>query len=273
MNQYSWRTGIREAILIVLALIFLVPVYIMFNMSVGNVQTQANPILPAGNPTFDNFVNAWQDGNLGQSLLVSLLVTVCSVALIVFLSAYAAYPLARITAKWSRAVFYLVMVGLVVPFFIALIPLYSTMHVLGLLGSPLALIILYTGHQFPLSVFLYVGFLRELPRDYEDAALIDGCNPTRAFASVVFPMLRPVTGTVIILNAVQIWNDFLPPLLFLGTGQLKTLPIGIYQFVGQYTSEWPLVFAGIVISILPLLVVYFAMQRRIMHGFSSGLKG
>lgn len=273
MNRYTWRTGVREGGLILLALLFLVPIYILFNMAFGNVATEAKPLLPTTSPTFGNFTQAWQTGDLGSSLLVSLLVTVCSVALTVVLSACAAFPLARITAGWSRAVFYLVMLGLIVPFFIALIPLYSTMHTLGLLGTPFALIILYTGHQFPLSVFLYVRFLRELPSDYEESAYIDGASQVRAFFSIVFPMLRPVTGTVVILNAVQIWNDFLPPLLFLGTGQLKTLPIGIYQFVGEYTSQWPLVFAGIVISILPLLIVYFAMQRRIMRGFSSGLKG
>jgi raffinose/stachyose/melibiose transport system permease protein len=257
----------------ILALLFVLPIYLLFNMAFGNGTTQAHPLVPTGHPTFHNFTQAWHTGDLGPSLLISLFVTVSSIAFTVILSAYAAYPLARITATWSRAVFYLVMLGLILPFFIALIPLYQTMHTLGLLGTPYALIVLYIGHQFPLSVFLYVGFLRALPRDYEESALLDGCTPARAFISVVLPMLRPVTGTVVILNAVQIWNDFLTPLLFLGTGRYKTLPISIYTFVGEYTAQWPLVFAGIVICILPLLVVYFAMQRRIMRGFSSGLKG
>lgn len=273
MKRYTWRTGIREGVMILLALLFATPVYILLNVAFGNTATEANPLVPTSDPSFANFVQAWQVGGLASSMLVSLFVTTLSVALTVILSSSAAYPLARVTARWSRAVFYLVMFGLILPFFIAMIPLYDTMHTLGLLGSPIALVILYTGHQFPLSVFLYVGFLRELPADYEEAAMIDGCTPSRAFFSVVFPMLRPVTGTVIILNAVQIWNDFLTPLLFLGTGKYKTLPVGIYQFVGDYTTQWPLVFGGIVISILPLLIVYLAMQRRIMRGFSSGLKG
>jgi raffinose/stachyose/melibiose transport system permease protein len=273
VNRYTWRTGVREGVMIFIGLLFVAPVYIMFNVAFGGPSTQANPLLPTGTPTFANFVQAWQVGDLASGMLVSLTVTVFSVALTVFLSAFAAFPLARLTARWSRAVFYLVLFGLILPFFIALIPLYQTMHVLGLVGTPIALIILYTGHQFPLSVFLYVGFLRELPRDYEESAMIDGCTPARAFFSVVFPMLRPVTGTVVILNAVQIWNDFLTPLLFLGTGNLKTLPVGIYQFVGEYTTQWPLVFGGIVISVMPLLIVYLVMQRRIMTGFSSGLKG
>jgi raffinose/stachyose/melibiose transport system permease protein len=273
MNKYTRRSVIREAVMIVIALIFISPFYVLLNMAFGNASTQASPLKPTLHPTFSNFTQAWQQGNLGTALLTTIFVTAVSVALTVTLSAFAAYPLARVTALWSRTVFYLAMFGLILPFFIALIPLYQTMHALNLLGSPIALVILYTGYGFPLSVFLYTGFLRKLPRDYEEAAMIDGCNPIRTFRSVVWPLLRPVTGTVAILNAIFVWNDFLPPLLFLGTGKYETLPVAIYGFAGTYTSQWPLIFAGVTISILPLLIVFFAMQKRVMRGFSSGLKG
>lgn len=273
MNKYTWRSGVREAVMILIGLAFISPFYVLLNLAFGNSATQASPLKITLAPTFNNFEQAWQQGRLGTALLTTIFVTVVSVALTVILSAFAAYPLARVTALWSRTVFYLAMFGLIMPFFIALIPLYQTMHALNLLGSPIALVILYIGYGFPLSVFLYTGFLRNVPLDYEEAAMIDGCNPIRAFVSVVWPLLRPVTGTVAILNAIFVWNDFLPPLLFLGTGQYQTLPVAIYGFADTYTSEWPLIFAGVTISILPLLIVYFAMQRRVMQGFSSGLKG
>jgi raffinose/stachyose/melibiose transport system permease protein len=165
------------------------------------------------------------------------------------------------------------MFGLLVPMQLALIPLYSTMRDIGLLGSVGALIVYYAGHQVPFSVFLYTGFLRALPTDYEEAARIDGCGPVATFTRIVFPLLRPITGTVAILNVLVVWNDFLTPLLYLSGSPMQTVPVALFSFVGQYVSQWNLVFAGLVISIVPILIVYFAMQRTIIKGFASGLKG
>jgi raffinose/stachyose/melibiose transport system permease protein len=125
----------------------------------------------------------------------------------------------------------------------------------------------------PFSIFLYTGFLRALPIEYEEAAAIDGAGALGTFWRVVFPLLRPITGTVVILNVIVVWNDFLTPLLYLsGSGQ-QTVPVTLYSFVGQYVSQWNLVFAGLVISIAPILIVYFVLQRTVIQGFASGLKG
>ncbi len=147
------------------------------------------------------------------------------------------------------------------------------MRDLDLLGTPWALVLFYSGLQVPFTVFLYVGFLRALPRDFEDAALIDGCTPLQGFRFVVLPMLKPVTVTALVLNAVFVWNDFFTPLLYLsGSGQ-QTVPVAIAGFVGQYVSDWNLIFAALVISIVPILAVYFALQRSIINGFAGGLRG
>jgi raffinose/stachyose/melibiose transport system permease protein len=256
-----------------IGLCFVSPVYVLLNLSFSPASGIASPLELTTHPTLSNYVDAWQEGSLGGALLTTMFVTFCSVLLIVAVSAFASFPLARATERWSRWTFYLVMAGLVIPFVIAMIPLYQTMHQVHLLGSPLSLIILYAGSQFPLSVFLYTTFLRQLPREYEDAAAIDGCGSARAFLSVVLPMMKPVTGTVVIVNAILIWNDFLVPLLFLGNGRYQTLPVAIYGFVGSYTSQWPLIFAGVTISILPMLLVFFGLQRRMMRGLVSGLTG
>jgi raffinose/stachyose/melibiose transport system permease protein len=118
-----------------------------------------------------------------------------------------------------------------------------------------------------------VGFLRAIPRDYEEAALIDGARPIQVFWRVLFPLLRPITGTVIILNAIFIWNDFLTPFLYLSGSDQQTIPVAIFGFLGQYVSQWNLVFAGLVLAMLPILAVYFVMQRHIIKGFAGGLKG
>jgi raffinose/stachyose/melibiose transport system permease protein len=192
----------------------------------------------------------------------------------VVLATMAAYPLARSTARLSNLTFYVFLIGLLLPFQVALFPLYLMMRDLGLLGSMWSLIIYYTGLQMPVAIFLVTTFLRSsVPLEYEQAARIDGCSDVRVFLHVVVPLLRPVLGTVVILNAVGIWNDFFTPLLYLSGSHQETVPVVLYQFVGQYTTEWPLVFAGLVISMAPILLLYLAFQRYVIHGFAGGLKG
>jgi len=167
----------------------------------------------------------------------------------------------------------LIMLGLMLPFQLAALPLYQTMRDLGLLGTAWALVLFYSGLQVPFTTFLYIGFLRALPRDYEDAAMIDGCRSWECFRFVVFPMLKPITVTAVVLNAVSVWNDFFTPLLYLSGSTQQTVPVAIAGFVGQFVSEWNLIFAALLISMVPILIVYFALQRSIINGFAGGLKG
>jgi raffinose/stachyose/melibiose transport system permease protein len=273
VNRYRVRTFGLELVMIAAALVVGFPVYVLVNLAVRRPSDTSSPIAPTTSPTVDNFTQAWQQGALGGALANSVLVTTGSVVIVLAVSALAAYPLARATARWSRWTFLLIMLGLVLPFQLAALPLYQTMRDLGLLGTPWALILFYSGLQVPFTTFLYVGFLRALPRDFEDAALIDGCTPLRAFWYVVFPMLKPVTVTALVLNAVIVWNDFFTPLLYLSGSSQQTVPVAIAGFVGQYVSDWNLIFAALVISIVPILVVYFVLQRSIINGFAGGLRG
>ncbi len=273
MNRYTWRTGVLEAVMIAVALVFVFPVVILVNIALRAPSDRSSPLLPPSSPTLDNFARAWNEAHLGGAILNSVVVTVISVLLLVLFSAAAAYPLARVTRRWSKLAYGLFMAGLLLPFQLAMIPLYASIRDLGLVGTVWGLVIFYVGVQMPFSIFLYTQFLRALPRDFEEAALIDGCSPLRGYFSVVFPLLRPVTGTVAILNAIAVWNDFLTPLLYLsGSGNL-TIPVALYGFVGNYVQQWNLVFAGLLISSTPVLIVYFLMQRSIIKGFAGGLKG
>ncbi|MFL6123994.1 carbohydrate ABC transporter permease [Actinophytocola sp.] len=273
MTRYRLRTFALELVMIAVGLVFAFPVYVLVNLAVRRPSDASSPIAPTTSPTFDNFGAAWEQGALGGALANSVLVTAGSVVVVLAVSALAAYPLARVTARWSRWTFLLVMLGLVLPFQLAALPLYQTMRDLGLLGTPVALILFYSGLQVPFTTFLYTGFLRTLPRDFEDAALIDGCTPLQGFRYVVLPMLRPVTVTALVLNAVAVWNDFFTPLLYLSGSSQQTMPVAIAGFVGQYVSDWNLIFAALVISVVPILLVYFALQRSIINGFAGGLKG
>jgi raffinose/stachyose/melibiose transport system permease protein len=273
VNRYRPRTLALELAMIAGALFVAFPVYVLVNLAVRPASDTSSPISPTTSPTLENFTQAWQQGALGGALANSVVVTVCSVTSVLAVSALAAYPLARVTAHWSRATYLLVLVGLVLPFQLASLPLYQTMRDLDLLGTPWALVVFYSGLQVPFTVFLNVGFLRALPRDFEDAALIDGCTPLQGFRYVVLPMLKPITVTALVLNTVAVWNDFFTPLLYLSGSAQQTLPVAIASFAGQYVTDWNLIFAALVISILPVLLVYFVLQRVIISGFAGGLKG
>lgn len=272
-GRYTWRTLVRETALILAAVLFAIPLIGLVNVSLKPQNLGGDPLAFAWPPTFDNYVQAWTEAKLGPALINSTVVTVVSVLLIVAVSSLASYTLARVTRAWSRWTFYLVIGGLLVPGQLALLPLYATMRDLGLIGSLWAVILINVGTAMPFSIFLYTTFIRELPLDYEEAALLDGCGPIRSFVNVVFPLLRPVTGTVVILNVVGIWNEFFVPLLYLSGSGNATTTIAIYGFVSQYVTVWPLIFAGLVITVIPILVVYFSLQKYVIKGFAGGLKG
>lgn len=273
MSRYTERTLALEIVMICFGLLFAFPVYVLINLSLKRPSDGSSPITPVTHLTLSNYSNAWQEAGLGGAIVDSVVVTVTTVALIVCISAMAAYPLARATRAWSRLAYWTIMIGLLLPFQLGLIPLYLTIRDMHLLGTVWSLVLFYSGMQVPFSTFLYTGFLRALPAGYEEAAMIDGAGPLRTFWRVVFPLLRPVTATVVILNAVFTWNDFLTPLLYLSGSNQQTLPVAVFGFVGQYVSQWNLVFAGLVISIAPVLAVYFLLQRSIIRGFAGGLKG
>lgn len=273
MARYTWRTSVLETLMIILALIFAFPLLILVSMALRTPADSANPLSLPHSLTLENFADAWNQAGLGTAILNSAIVAFASVFLVVVLSALASYPLARVTRRWSSVAYYGFILGLLIPFQLGALPLYTTFHNLGAIGSILPLIIIYVGIQMPFSVFLYSTFLRSVSREFEEAAFLDGCTPLRAFVSVVFPLMRPITGTVAIINLIFVWNDFFSPLLYLSGTTSQTIPVALYSFVGQVTQHWNLVFAGLIIGIAPVVIAFFLMQKSVFEGFSGGLKG
>ena len=273
MNRYTWRTGVLEFLMVLVGLAVAFPVYVMINISLRRSNDPTSPLLPSPDATFDNYVQAWNTAGLGFALGNSLFVTAASGVILVVLSAMAAYALVRVTSRWSTALFYTFLIGLLLPFQIAMIPLYFTMRDIGLLGNLWGLVLFYVGERISFSIFLYAGFIRALPVEYEEAAWIDGAGVGRAFWTVIFPLLRPITWTVVILNAIHSWNDLLTPMLYLSGTDNETVPVAILGFVDQYVTNWPMIFAGLVIGVAPILVAFFFLQRSVIKGFASGLKG
>jgi raffinose/stachyose/melibiose transport system permease protein len=273
MNRYSWRTGVLEILMIATGVIFFIPLYILVNLAVRGPGDATPAIAPTRHPTLVNFTTAWSKSGMGSALLTSGVITVLSVVLIVACGALASYALVRSTARWSSPVFYLFLLGLLVPFQLTMIPMYQDFSRVHLVGKPLTLVIIYAGLRMPFTIFLYSSFLRSLPMDYEEAAALDGAGLLARFWRVVFPLMRPVTGAVVILNALFVWNDFFVPLLYLSSSSFSTVPLAIYSFVTDVGTKWSLVFAAMIVGILPVLVAFFLLQKSLIKGFSSGLKG
>lgn len=273
IGRYTWRMGALETLLIVSALLFVVPLAGLVNVALKTSGNTSTALEIAGPYTFDNFREAWVTGRLGNALVNSITVTVLSVAIVVLFGALAAYFIARRKGVLSRGLFYGFLLGIVLPAQLGMIPLYRTMIDLGLTGTIWSVVLLNVGAGMPFAIFLVTTFLRDLSPEYEEAAVIDGAGPIRTFVSVVAPLLRPVLGTVAILTAISTWNNFFVPLLYLSGSGLETVPVRLYAFVGQYSSNWPVIFAGLIITVLPILIAFFFLQRSVMTGFSGGVKG
>jgi raffinose/stachyose/melibiose transport system permease protein len=273
INRYTGRTLTLEIALWALAAIFLLPLFALVNLSLKAPHNPTGAFVISGQYSVENFGRAWEDGHLGAALMNSAVVAVVSIVLVLVAASLAAYPLARLGSRWSRGMFYLFMIGLVVPAQLGVLPLFLSIRDLGLNGSLLSVILAGAGSSIPFAVFIITMFLRESPRDFEEAASLDGCGPIRTFWHIVVPLLRPAIGTVAILNVISIWNSFFIPLLFLsGTGN-ETLPVRISGFVRTYHADWPAVFAALLISAAPILIAYFFPQKYIIQGFAGGLKG
>lgn len=273
MKRYTWKTGVVQLVMLGVMIFVLLPVYILVNTALKPRGDRTSPLLPPTSPEWGNFPQAWEQASLGPALISSAFVTVGTIVLLIVIGSLAAYPLARITASWSPVVYYLFMLGLILPSILALVPLYSTFRDLGLLAHPAALIVLYLGERGSFTIFLYTEFLRAVPKEYDEAAGIDGAGRWKTYWHVILPLLRPVTGTVIILNAVFIWNDFYAPLLFLSGSGSQTLPVALFSFTGTYEVDWTLLFAALIIASLPMLIAFLAMQKAVFRGYASGLKG
>ena len=272
--RYGKQTFALELGMIFVALLFLFPVYVLVTLSFKSTPeiSGGGLGLPSSLETA-NYTEAWSAAHIGAAFVNSTIITSISLVALVAVGSTASYYLARKQSRLSYGMYIVFLLGIILPFQLALVPLYRMVSSAGLLGSYTSMVLFYTGLQAPFTIFLYTGFLRALPREYGEAALVDGATHWQSFRRITFPLLRPITGTVIILNAVFIWNDFLTPLIYLGGSPNETVPVVVYQFVGQYVSNWGYIFAAVVLATLPMLILFLLLQRYVIKGFASGLKG
>jgi raffinose/stachyose/melibiose transport system permease protein len=253
------------------ALITLAPCYFILVTALKSPMDRAQN--PFGLPTvwqWSNFSKAIALANLPKGFLISLIITGSVLVLLPFIASAAAYPLARRNRGLNHAVYILFLSGLVLSPSLAMVPLISLMVKLNLAKTLYGIILLYLAFGLPFSIFLYSGFIKSIPRELDDAARIDGCNQWNTFRLIIFPLLKPATATVLVFNGLVVWNDFFWPLLFLNSIETRTLILRVFSFQSQYSAQWELIFAGSILALLPILILYLVMQRQFVAGISAG---
>ncbi|MEK3992386.1 MULTISPECIES: carbohydrate ABC transporter permease [Robertmurraya] len=270
-HKYSWRTFSVEIFAIVLGLLFLVPFYYVVSNSLkpfAEILTNTSALPKVFQ--FENYVRAFEMLDFFNVFKNSLIITIASNVVLVIFCSMAAYMLVRTKKKISNIIFMTFVAAMIIPFQSIMIPLIKTAGNFGLLNSVWGLVIMYLGFGSGMTIFLYHGFIKGIPVELEEAAIIDGCSRFGVFWRIVFPLLKPITVTIVILNSLWIWNDFLLPSLVLQDPELRTIPLATFFFFGQYTKQWDLALAALVLGIIPLLIFFFSMQKHIIKGITSG---
>jgi len=278
MFRYTKLTALREVGFWLVALVFLLPFYFLVTTALKSDREviTSSTLAPPSAPDFGNFakvLTATGNANVIQGLLNSVIITAGSIFLMVLLGSLTGYVIARSTRRWSRGVYYLFLVAIILPTQLGTVPLYIGARSIGLTGSVWGMILLYSGMLLPLAIFLYAGFFRGLGTEYEEAATIDGASRTQIFFQVVLPLMSPATGTVAILAGLIVWNDFFTSLIFLGGSVNQILPVAMYYYIGSLVSAWNQIFAIVIVSMIPILAFYLFAQKRFIQGFAGGLKG
>lgn len=269
LHSFRFRQILLQACLFLLSLVVFIPFYILV---VNSLKSPAEASLLGlglpSKPEWGNYVQVFKAGKLSLAFTNSIVITFVSVVLILITSAATAFILQRRKDAVSKFLNHLVMFGLVVP--PAIVPLYKILSFFHINGTLTGIILINVAVRSPLSVFLGYQFLKSISKEIDEAAVIDGCGKYRLFFSIILPLMSPILVTIMIFNAIYVWNDFIYVLFFLSSGSKITLPLTLYLFTGQYSTQWNLVFADIVIVSLPLLIIYFAAQRWIIAGLTAG---
>ncbi|WP_150275094.1 carbohydrate ABC transporter permease [Paenibacillus tepidiphilus] len=260
-----------ELLCILLALVFLVPFYFLLANSLktyGAILSDS-AALPAA-LQWSNYREAWNATGFPHAFVNSLVVTVVSNLLLAFLCSMCAYKMVRNNSLYNRILYVALVAAMVIPFQAIMIPLVQVVSGLGFMNSTAGLILAYLGFGAPMTVFLFHGFVKSVPIDLEEASKVDGTSPYGTFFRIVLPLMQPIIVTVIILNTLWIWNDYLMPSLILQDPALRTIPIAVYTFFGQYTKQWDLALPGLVLGITPVVIFFLAMQKYIIEGIAQG---
>jgi len=265
------KNGGIQAVLLINAFIMVYPLFVMVISSFKtNAEIFTSPFAMPESFSLANAEKVWMDTNFIRYLANSIGVTAVSIILIVVVSTMAAYAIARYEFRGSTLILMFFLSGMTVPLKLAIIPLFIQLDTLHLLDTYAGLVLVYVAMGIPSAVFIMTGFLRSLPRELEEAPRVDGANEWHIMMQIMLPLARPAMVIVAIQNAVPIWNDFFFPLILITSDNLKTLPQGLTVFMGEFTTNWGVLFTGLSLAALPITLVYIALSRQFIAGITQG---
>ncbi|GAA4876179.1 carbohydrate ABC transporter permease [Paenibacillus vulneris] len=259
-------------VLTAVAVIQIVPLLWLMLFSLKNNEEIFN-LAPFAFPErlrWENYEKVWTQGHISAYFFNSVWMTVVSVAVTVLLASLVTFALTRMKWKLQSLVLGIFMVGLMIPVHSTLIPLFSLFTQTNLTNHPLSIILTYIAFNLPITIMIMLGFYYTLPREVEEAAVMDGCSVNRIFFSIILPMTVSVLSTAVIINMIYNWNEFIFVNTFISSDKYKTLTVGIQNFIGQYTTDWGAIGATLMISILPILLAFVLLSNRIVEGIAAG---
>lgn len=264
---------VKELLVWLLALLILIPLFlVVINSFKSQAESDVMSLALPKQFLFENYRVVIEKGNLARAFMNSVIITVGAVILTNFSAAIGAYVLARRKTKMSKVVYYFFIIGLIAP--INMIPTIKVMQILQVMNTYQGVILLYAALMMPLTMFLYYGFINTVPRELDESAVIDGTNSWQLFSRIIFPLLMPVTITSLLINIMNAWNDFIIPLYVLNKSSYNPMTLAVYSFYGTHVSSWNLVSAVIVLTCLPIVIIYFIGQRYLISGMTAGaIKG
>jgi len=256
--------------ILIISFISIIPFYVLLLLALGDPSEKS--LLPQW--YFRNFVEAWNKSNIGVSIINSFIITTGAIIIIILFASSAGYVIARFNNKFNLIIFWTLLACMMIPGIINTIPLYVLIRSINGINTRWAMILILATNALPFSVFLYTSFIKSIPKDIEEAAIIDGCTRFTAFWRVTFPLLKPVTAAVTIINGVGIWNNYAQAIFFLQIKSTRTIPLSISMFFQRYGADWNLMAATSIIGIAPILVMFLFFQKYFIEGLSMGsIKG
>lgn len=267
----KWTHIISKCILAIIVVIYAIPLYIAVINSVKPYSEIArSPLSLPKEFTLQNFADTWVNADIPRLYMNSIIITGSSLLLLIFTASMAAYILSRKRGKKFVLIQSFFLLGLMVPVQMILIPSIKTLQIFHLFQTLPGMIFFNCAVYFSTAFFLYVEFFKTLPLEIEESARIDGAGKFTIYRSILFPLLKPCTSTVLIFSGMWIWNDFLPPLYLLEPELGSTITTGIYRAIGRYTTDWNIVFATVILASLPIIILYLCMQKRFEEGMVAG---
>lgn len=259
------------ALFTLLLILFLIPFFlVLLNSFKANKEIILDPLSFPQVINLQGYAKAFTAMNYLGTFKNSLIITVFSIVFIILFAVMCAYFFARNNWKINKILFMIMVASMIIPFQTIMIPIVKNFASINAVDNIFMVVVFYVGAHISMAVFMFQGFIKSIPVELDEAATIDGCNHFQILFRVIFPLLKPIISTVAVLDILAIWNDFLLPYILLQSNRLKTLPLMTYSFFGQYSVDYSLVCSGLIMSILPVIIIYAFLQKQIIDGVVAG---